>query len=100
MATQENKTNATPNAERIADHAAMMLRQNEAEIARLGLIITHLVDSIVRDANDLKTGVQLVGPEKVSVSWIDSHVRALMNARAEIESTRGTHQLLTRLVTE
>lgn len=76
------------------------LRRSDAEVERLKLVITHLVDSISRDAADLQKTVKDVDPERVYATWIEMHVRELVAAREAIERQREFQRSIKNLIEE
>jgi hypothetical protein len=95
-----NETNDATTTDRTATRVATMLKRSEAEVARLEVVITHLVDAIVIDAETLQKTVREGRVGQVYTSWIDMHVRSLAEAREQIDQQRELQRTLKQLVGE
>lgn len=94
----KNENDATTNAERTAARIAISLDATQRNVAALRTTITNAIQAIVQDADALRTANREGGAERVYTSRLETHVRQLLEARAEFERARDVETTLSRLV--
>lgn len=86
------------NHETTAARIAISLDANAKTLTALRVTITNAIESIVQDADAMRTADRDGGAERVYTSRLEMHVRQLLEARAECEHAREIETTLARLV--
>lgn len=98
MTTNEDHAATAARLERITQDVGFRISGLEDDIATNKATIASLVESIARDAAEMTDVVKTVGAERVSPTWVQMHVRALVEAHTELRVQRESLNALKRLV--